>query len=238
MTFKNQDFVKDRYSKPMDGLSFQTNRLKKIRDLIPSDSKVLEVGAWDGSTVRFYKEKSNSQFYGLDLDLDIMANAKKDLVDAKACDLNGGTIPWGDNFFDCVVCGEIIEHIFDTDHLLNELKRVLKPGGKLILSTPNLSSFVNRGFILFGLQPLATEVSSRHSHFGNPFRKDRVPAGHIRNFTYRSFKEIVQFHDLEIEAAYSIGFTQKAVFKQLEWLMGALFTSLGSDIILSTRKKK
>jgi ubiquinone/menaquinone biosynthesis C-methylase UbiE len=44
-----------------------------------------------------------------------------------------------DNSFDVAVAGEVIEHIDPTDvsNVLKELKRVLRPGGKLLLTTPN-----------------------------------------------------------------------------------------------------
>lgn len=42
-----------------------------------------------------------------------------------------------DNYFDFVLCFQVIEHIKDSDFLLKEIKRVLKDNGKLIISTPN-----------------------------------------------------------------------------------------------------
>lgn len=54
----------------------------------------------------------------------------------------GGEFPLPEGEFDCVICTEVIEHIvFDpAKGLLDQIKRILKPGGILLLSTPNLSS--------------------------------------------------------------------------------------------------
>ena len=43
----------------------------------------------------------------------------------------------GSNSFDTVICFQVIEHIRRDDTLLAEMKRILKPGGRLLLTTPN-----------------------------------------------------------------------------------------------------
>jgi 2-polyprenyl-3-methyl-5-hydroxy-6-metoxy-1,4-benzoquinol methylase len=49
-----------------------------------------------------------------------------------------------DNFFDVVICFQLIEHIKDDKTLLKEIHRVLKPGGKLLLTTPNKTMSLTR----------------------------------------------------------------------------------------------
>jgi len=51
--------------------------------------------------------------------------------------LNATSLPFVDNFFDVVISFELIEHLKDHETFLSEIKRVLKKGGILILSTPN-----------------------------------------------------------------------------------------------------
>lgn len=69
-------------------------------------------------------------------------------------------IPFDDKFFDAVWTQEVIEHLYDTDFFFKEVYRVLKSGGTLILSTPNLASLINRFRLLFGLQPRYVQFSS------------------------------------------------------------------------------
>ena len=48
--------------------------------------------------------------------------------------------PYPDAHFATVICGELIEHLFeDPMHLMSEVNRILKPGGHLVLTTPNIA---------------------------------------------------------------------------------------------------
>ena len=144
------DFAKDRYAQTaMSGADYTPERVRRTVQWIPKEGKLLEIGVWDGSIVRNYRPAFEGEIYGTDVSLDAMKPALPLLKEAKPCDLNRDELPWPENTFDCVVCCEVIEHIVDTDRLLSELKRVLKPGGVLVLSTPNLASALNRFPIIF-----------------------------------------------------------------------------------------
>ena len=49
---------------------------------------------------------------------------------------NGITLPFEDNAFDSILCTEVFEHVEQLDHVITELYRVLKPGGRMIVTTP------------------------------------------------------------------------------------------------------
>lgn len=106
---------------------------------------------------------------------------------------------------------EVIEHLWDPDSTLQQVLRLLRPGGWLIVTTPNLSSALNRLALLFGFQPLATEVSTRRT-FGKPGQ--HAIAGHIRNYTFRSLTEFISFYGFKIDAAYSVAmnYSDKATY--------------------------
>ena len=62
--------------------------------------------------------------------------------------------PYADASFDTVLCCELIEHLFtDPMHMMSEINRVLKPGGHLVLTTPNLGSLRAIAAILQGYHP-------------------------------------------------------------------------------------
>jgi SAM-dependent methyltransferase len=141
-----------------------------------------------------------------------------------------------------VFCGELIEHMFDPDHLLKEIKRVLKPRGVCILTTPNLSSWANRIALLLGYQPFYTEVSTKFG-VGHLF-PFWLNAGHIRLFTYRAIRDLVKIYDLQVEEIYGVGINTKLGLGKKFFLITILlnkifqaFPSFASDLIVVFRKK-
>lgn len=49
---------------------------------------------------------------------------------------DGKTFPFQDNAFDSILCNQVLEHVFNPESFLKEINRVLKPGGKILLSVP------------------------------------------------------------------------------------------------------
>ena len=85
-----------------------------------------------------------------------------------------GPLPFADGAFDLVVSSEVIEHVADTARWLSEVRRVLDPAGRLLLSTPN-----------HGRLRLALHGVERYSE----------PLGdHLHLYTRRSLAEVL--HDL------------------------------------------
>ncbi|MCJ7660959.1 MAG: class I SAM-dependent methyltransferase, partial [Anaerolineales bacterium] len=115
------------------------NRLLKSLEWIQEQhpKKALDIGFGDGFFSRQIQEASGARVCGLDISFEATEKARNKGVDARQCDLNEG-ICFEEESFDLVFCGEVIEHVFDPDLLLDEIWRVLVPGGNLILSTPNM----------------------------------------------------------------------------------------------------
>jgi SAM-dependent methyltransferase len=93
-------------------------------------------------------------------------------------------LPLADGSADAVLFSEVVEHLVDPDAALDELRRVLRPGGHLLLSTPNLAAWYNRALLLAGVQPVFSEVSLRGIH-GRPGSQ---VVGHLRLYTARALR--------------------------------------------------
>lgn len=64
-----------------------------------------------------------------------------------------GPCPSPGQYYDAVIAGEVIEHICDTDYFVTELIRICKPGGLIIITTPNLYYWISRLKFIFGIAP-------------------------------------------------------------------------------------
>lgn len=102
--------------------------------------------------------------------------------------------------FDLVLMIDVIEHLYDPDLVLEQIRAVLRPGGAVAIVTPNLASWLNRVLLLGGYMPLDPEVSTRQI-FGRPSPKEAPPAGHIRVFTLRALREFLRFHGYRLREA-------------------------------------
>jgi len=111
-------------------------------------------------------------------------------------DVDGHELPFPDQSFDLVTCNHVIEHVFETEALVRELRRVVVGHGLTVISAPNIAAWMNRVAFLFGGQPLGSEVGTQATTYGfwPPFLKSRLerfaPSGHIRDFTPGSLRDL------------------------------------------------
>jgi SAM-dependent methyltransferase len=90
-------------------------------------------------------------------------------------------LPFRDGQFDAVTCLEGIEHVLNPYLLLSELVRVVKPGGQIVVSTPNISNLYSRLIFLFtGTFYLFNPSSTRQVDTAQ-----RVDRGHISPLSYQ-----------------------------------------------------
>ncbi len=176
----------------------QEKKIEILLDLFEThdNGKILDVGCGDGLISSMIKRATKANVYGIDISRKAVEKAKKRGIKAKILNVDRDEFPFGKNVFDAVFCGDLLEHVYDTERLLENIYLVLKPSGYLVISVPNIASWYNRLFLLFGLMPVWIE-SSLKTYTGNPFVRKGV--GHIHAFTKRSLTELLRLKGFRIE---------------------------------------
>lgn len=102
------------------------------------DGKHLDLGCGTGYSSYIMNSDNKSQYIGMDISRDSLKYAKKYYSsNAEYIRCSATEIPLGSNRVNSVTCLEILEHIPNPETLLQEVKRVLSPGGTTIISVPN-----------------------------------------------------------------------------------------------------
>ena len=146
-----------------------------------SKKKVLDVGCNDGYIGEILL-KNNNDVYGIDVVKKKLLIAQKRGLKVKDCDIEREQFLYPNSYFDVVILGDLIEHVFDTDELLKKCKKVLKKGGKLIVITPNIASLGRRIMLLFGINPFIEYSLELPPNKGYP------AVGHVRYYTSKTLR--------------------------------------------------
>ncbi len=94
-------------------------------------------------------------------------------------------LPFGDGSFDVALCVEGIEHVVDRHKTLKELRRVLKPGGRLLITTPNLLSLRARvAYAFAGQRAFSSYIDEQTSVWGRSDDGTRTYHGHAFLISY------------------------------------------------------
>lgn len=118
------------------------------------------------------------------------------------CNLGAEPLPYPDRRFDLVICNHVLEHLFETEKALRDLRRVTSPNGLVILGVPNIGNWYSRFMFLFGFMPLGLECGTESVAYGKGlgkrWAKGFIPSGHIRGFNARALREISSHCGLEV----------------------------------------
>ena len=101
------------------------------------DKIVLDLGCFDGAISVGYLEKGARKVIGVDIDEAAVAKAKElrgsDTAEFYASTIDG--IPLPDESVEVILCYDVFEHVERPPEMLKEIKRILKPGGRMLIGT-------------------------------------------------------------------------------------------------------
>lgn len=109
--------------------------VRAVRHLHPAPGKWLDFGCGNGGLVRFIRDRGDNQVFGFDTG----TWAEKARASGLPI-LDGDELADHDGTFDIITAVEVIEHIPNPVEVLKRLRRLLKPGGLLFLTTGNLAT--------------------------------------------------------------------------------------------------
>jgi SAM-dependent methyltransferase len=154
-----------------------------------SGRRVLDAACGEAYGSRILAEAGAAEVVGVDLDERVIAAARAARPDIsfEVADLR--QLPFGDAEFDLIVSFETIEHVPDPEVVLDEFRRLLRPGGLLALSTPNRDVYTpGNPFHLRELTPseLEDELGSRFESFRLRRQHTWVASGIFDDETFAS----------------------------------------------------
>lgn len=181
------------------------HRYNEALALINPTDNVLDIACGTGFGTDELAAKTKGRVIGADIAADAIQECrnkwKRDNMSFEVVD--GTKMTYGDHYFDVVVSFETIEHTKQYREMLAEFNRVLKPGGKLILSTPN------------------SAITSPNGVIGNPF--------HTQEFNYDELNSLLSevFPQVNLMGQRSIRYDNISMKKRTGKLFETLFLGFG-----------
>jgi glycosyltransferase involved in cell wall biosynthesis/SAM-dependent methyltransferase len=181
------------------------SRLAKTLEMIPpgdASERILEMGAYLQITPALRSRLGYGEvrgcYFGTPGRTDHRAETSTE-GEAFACDIDHfdaekDAFPYPDGHFSTVLCCELIEHLFaDPMHLMVEANRILKPGGHLLITTPNIASLRAVDAVLQGYHP------GFYPAYLRPAAPDaETAARHNREYTPREIRMLLENSGFEV----------------------------------------
>ncbi|MFZ5424783.1 MAG: class I SAM-dependent methyltransferase [Patescibacteria group bacterium] len=181
----------------------------------PGD-KILDMGCGEGFYSMIFDQLFDVEVTAVDYDEEILSMAREWLNNATKVTLMQGDItnlPFEDNYFDKIVCTEVLEHIPDDVKAAKELFRVLKPGGVLAATVPNW----NYPFMWDPLNKVREAVGLGHFNPLNGFWGGIWAYDHKRLYYPNDFKILLEgagfdVEDLKVLTHYGVPFNHLVLY--------------------------
>lgn len=173
------------------GFSTQPSRrlLELFERYVSPDDRCLDVGCGDGGTSGVWLHDHAASYLGVDISEGAIRKAARRGLSVQLVEHADG-LPFPDDSFDLVVCVEVLEHLFEPDRAVREIRRVLRPQGRVIATVPNVVHWrIRVDIALLGRwNPRGDPLSGRQ-----PWRDP-----HVRFFSKRSLARLIESCGLDL----------------------------------------
>lgn len=195
----------------------------QLRMLKDQGKRILDVGCHSGLMGSMVRTRLNAEVVGLDLDPLALSIARTRLDRVYDVDLEFEG--WADELrakgeenFDLALFGDVLEHTRDPEFILRETRKLLKPGGKVIVSLPNVANLrVRMGLVRGNFSYAESGILDRT---------------HLRFFTLESA------HDLLERSGYVLEDSDVAGYSLPHWLIRMFPGLLAVQIVMRGRVKQ
>jgi SAM-dependent methyltransferase len=181
--------------------SWPVNRVESVVAFAGRGQSVLDVGCGNGHLL-YQLRNQYAELHGLEYSPHRLEQARKNLSSLPFRGVVGSAeemLEYPSDAFDCVVSADTIEHVPDVYRAAAELFRVLKPGGRLVINTPNIAFIKKRCLLLGGLFP---STSQKNEGLGSDVLFD---GGHLHYFTFRSLGLVLDRAGFELISRVGFG---------------------------------
>jgi methionine biosynthesis protein MetW len=159
---------------------FEVGREEVAASLLPGGESLLDIGCGDGELIERVAQRYG-RIVGADISPSVVQSAaRRRGAMARWLTLDASRpLPFDDGSFDAVISLSTLQYLFDPAAFLDEAHRVLRPGGRLVVETPNVAYLPQRLRLLAG-QPIRTS-----------FWKHGIDGGNLHYFTVDSLRQLV-----------------------------------------------
>lgn len=186
-------------------------------------ARYLDCGCFNGRrTIKMARLISTNEIFGVDSNEKKINEAVNLKIKAIKGDLNK-VLPFKNNYFDVVTSIHSIEHLVYPDIFVKEVHRLLKPGGKFIILTPNLASWHNIFALIIGIQPFSGPNIFSDSYSSASFKMidslrekelinrkklqiNQEDGRHIKVMTYKTLLKLLQMNNFHISKRAGFGY--------------------------------
>lgn len=154
----------------------------------------LEIGAGDGGTVLavegFYTKLVATELSPVRANQLEALFATHPKIRVLRHSIDTTPLDFPDGYFDTVAISAVIEHVIDPIAVLTELNRVLRPGGRALIDTPNIAKWTRRIKLGLGYFPSTAAVDEGLLAYDRLTPTDLYDEGHLHYFTFRSLRRV------------------------------------------------